>query len=148
MKSTGFEEIEHPSDIGIKFNGKNMEELFENAALGMFSMVTDINKVRAAKKIKIELSMESSNPEDLLVIWLEKLLYCFEVEGTVLSRFSIEKITRDKDRITLSARVYGERIENKRKSIINIIKAPTYPLLNIGGDKKKHIWNGKIRFDV
>ncbi len=148
MKSTGFEEIEHPSDIGIKFNGKSMEELFENAALGMFSMVTDINKVRAAKKIKIELSMESSNPEDLLVIWLEKLLYCFEVEGTVLSRFSIEKITRDKDRITLSARVSGERIDNKRHSIINIIKAPTYHLLNIREDRKKHLWDGKIIFDV
>lgn len=148
MKNTGFEEIEHPSDIGIKFSGKTMEELFENASLGMFSMITDLKRVKAVKKIKINLSAESSNPEDLLIIWLEKLLYCFEVEDMVLSRFNIKKITFNSNGAYMSAEIYGEKTSDNKHNIINMIKAPTYHLLSIREDKKKHLWSGKIIFDV
>ncbi|HAJ95008.1 MAG TPA: archease [Actinobacteria bacterium] len=148
MRGTGFEEIEHPSDIRIKFNGKTMEELFENAGLGMFSMITDLSKIRAVKKIKISLSVESSRPEDLLVIWLEKILYYFEVEDMIFLKFDIKKIVFDNNGANLSAEISGEKADNKRHSIINMIKAPTYHLLNIREDKKKHLWNGKVIFDV
>ena len=42
----GFKEIEHPSDIGLRFWGRSIEELFENAGLGMFSVMTDIGSSR------------------------------------------------------------------------------------------------------
>lgn len=148
MKNTGFEEIEHPSDIRIRFSGKTMEELFENAGLGMFSMITDLSGVRSVKKIKISLSAESSTPEDLLVIWLEKLLYYFEVEDMILSRFNIKKITFDDNGAYLNAEISGEKTGDNKHNIINMIKAPTYHLLSIRENKKKHLWSGKIIFDV
>jgi protein archease len=148
LESTGFEEIEHPSDIRIKFNGKTIEELFENAGMGMFSMITDLSKIRAVKRIEISLSTENINPEDLLVIWLEKILYYFEVEDMVFSRFNVKKIIFDNNGAGLSAEISGEKTDDNRHSIINIIKAPTYHLLSISEDKKKHLWNGKVIFDV
>jgi len=148
LKNIGFEEIEHPSDIRIRFSGKTMEELFKNAGLGMFSMITDLSRVRSVKKIKISLSTKSSSPEDLLILWLEKLLYYFEVEDMIFSRFNIKNITFDNNVAGLSAEISGEKTGDNKHNIINMIKAPTYHLLNIREDKKKHLWSGKIIFDV
>ena len=70
-----FEEIEHPSDIGLRFRGENPEELFANAGEGMFSLMIDLKSVKPAQNIDIELFCEDSSYEDLIILWLEKLLY-------------------------------------------------------------------------
>ena len=59
----GFKEIEHPSDIGLRFSGRSIEELFENAGLGMFSVMTDIGKAGSLCKIDLKLSEGSETPK-------------------------------------------------------------------------------------
>jgi SHS2 domain-containing protein len=139
-----YEEIEHPSDIGLKFRGESLEELFANAGAGMFSLITEINRVKPAKNIDIDLSAESINYEDLLIVRLEKLLYYFEVENMVFSSIKVIKIEDS----GISAVLYGEKMDNKRHNILNSIKAPTYHMLSISRDPGKGIWEGTIVFDV
>ncbi|GAI72503.1 unnamed protein product, partial [marine sediment metagenome] len=67
--------IDHLSDIGIEFYGKKLEELFENAAVGMFSIMCDLKLVKPQEKRNIKISQKDSCYEDLLVLWLERLLY-------------------------------------------------------------------------
>ena len=45
-----YEIIDHTADIGIRAFGKNIQELFENTAYGMFEIITSIDKVK--KKYK------------------------------------------------------------------------------------------------
>ena len=138
-----YEEIEHPSDIGLRFRGENLEELFANAGLGMFSLITDISRVEPAQNINIELPGERSN-EDLVIMWLEKLLYFFEVENMAFSRIRVKKSGSS----GLIAILYGEKIDYKKHNIINSIKAPTYHMLSIFKDADSGIWKGTVIFDV
>jgi SHS2 domain-containing protein len=139
-----YEEIEHPSDIGLRFRGESLEELFANAGVGMFSLITGIDRVRPAGDISIKLSAESSNIEDLLILWLEKLLYYFEVDNMVFSRIKVIKIEDS----GINAVLYGEKMDNKRHNILNSIKAPTYHMLSISKDTGKGKWEGTVIFDV
>jgi SHS2 domain-containing protein len=139
-----YEEIEHPSDVGLRFWGESLEELFANAGVGMFSLITEINKVKADKDIGISLSAESSNLEDLLIIWLEKLVYYFEVENMVFSRIRVKKVENSCIRAVLD----GEKVDSKRHGILNSIKAPTYHMLSISRNSSKGIWEGTVIFDV
>ncbi len=142
-----FEEIDHTSDIGIRFTGKSIEELFENAATGMFSMITDIRKVKKSRRMEIKLSAEIDDLDDMMMLWLERLIYLFEVEEMVFSRFYVN-ITTKNERISLYARAWGEKIDISRHIIINSIKAPTYHLLRAGKNEDTGIWEGQVIFDV
>jgi len=113
----------------------------------MFSMITDIKKVKKSRKMEIKLSAEKNDLDDMMMLWLEKLIYLFEVEEMVFSQFDV-KITAKKERIYLYALIWGEKIDIGRHIIINLIKAPTYHLLKSGENKGTGIWEGQVIFDV
>jgi len=73
MGENGFEEIDHTADWAINIRGKDFEGLLRNAATGMFELMgLSSNKVGIHER-KIE--VDGIDREDLLVIWLEELLY-------------------------------------------------------------------------
>ena len=59
-----FKPLDHPSDVGIIAFGKNRQELFENAAFGMFSIMADLETVRPKQFIDIKVS--GTDPESCL----------------------------------------------------------------------------------
>ncbi|MCG2790027.1 MAG: archease, partial [Actinomycetia bacterium] len=82
--------IDHLSDIGIEVKAISPEELFENAALGMFSIMYDLKGVGAKEKVKVTVKgKKGTDIEELLVSWLEKLLYVFETKKMLFYRFDI-----------------------------------------------------------
>jgi SHS2 domain-containing protein len=109
----------------------------------MFSLIADIKRVEPSRCMDIELNCEGKSFEDLLIIWLEKLLYCFEVENMVFSRINVKKLGCS----GLSAVLYGEKIDNKKHKIMKSIKAPTYHMLSISKNISS-IWEGTVIFDV
>lgn len=141
-----FEYLEHLSDAGIKFYGDTPEEIFENAALGMFSLVSDIDSVKPEKKVDIDLVSESSNLEDMLVLWLEKLLYHFEVDEMLFSGFKVISLKKYGESYKLAASILGEKVDYRRHEIKIGIKAPTYHQLAI--KNKNHKWWGRVIFDI
>ena len=40
-----YELIDHTADVGLRAFGKTLPELFRNAAIGLFEMMTDLEKV-------------------------------------------------------------------------------------------------------
>ena len=144
----GYEEVEHPSDIGLRFWGSRIEELFANAGVGMFSLITDLERVESLKRIELDLKLGASKLEELLILWLEKLLYYFEVENMLFSEIEVEKISARKKYTVLRAVLSGEEIDNKKHSIIFSIKAPTYHMLDVSRKGKSGLWQGTVIFDV
>ena len=45
MAALKFKPLDHPSDIGIIVFGNNLKDIFENAALGMFSLISDLKQI-------------------------------------------------------------------------------------------------------
>jgi SHS2 domain-containing protein len=141
--------VDHLSDAKLKVYGKNINELFENAAEGMFSVITNLDNVKKSikKEIKIDLKGETGY-EDFLIAWLEKLLYLCEVDGLLFSYFKVRDLKNSGNEKTVSAIVKGEKINLEKHEILMQIKAPTYHGLRIKQDKKTGIYNAEIIFDV
>jgi len=144
-----YESLEYLSDVKLRVYGKNVKELFENAAEGMFALITDIKKIekKIEKKIKITAN-EKIGLEDLLMTWLEKLLFLNEVNNLIFREFNISCLINGDDKSVIAAEVKGEKISLRKHEILMQIKAPTYHDLNINRDEKTGIFTVEIVFDV
>src|SRR3972149_11644443 len=76
-----FEAIDISGDAGIRAYGETMEDLFVNAAVGMYSLITDPEAIQ--EKRCITLDIESHSLEGLLVSWLNELIFHFDTYGFV-----------------------------------------------------------------
>ena len=94
-----FEEIEHTADIAIRVRGRDLAELFANAAYGMACQLADPDAVKQTNEHQIEL--DAYDTETLLVSWLEELLYLGEREECVFSDFDVLHITPTQLRATV-----------------------------------------------
>jgi SHS2 domain-containing protein len=131
--------FEHTADIGIEAYGATLEEAFENAAKGMFSIITDGSKIDAREKREIRLPVDSDK-EQLLVDWLSELLYINGVEGLVFGDF---KVNIDGE---LYAEAWGEKYDRNKHGYGAEIKAVTYHMLQIKRNKKGFYI--KVLFDI
>ncbi len=127
-----FRIIEHTADIGIEAYGKTLEEAFENAAKGMFSIMTGGGKIESkiVREIKIPFDMDA---EQLLVDWLSELLYIRDVEHLVFGEFDV-KIDKE-----LVGKAYGEEYSIEKHGYGMEIKAVTYHMLEVKKDKKGYV---------
>lgn len=136
----GFEIIDHTADVAIAAYGADMKKAFANAALGMFSIIADIDRVDEKTIRNVEVTADGA--KDLLVSWLNELLFVFEVEKVLFKRFDILEL--DTNRIV--ARCYGEKLDPKRHSIKTEIKAATYHMTRI--EEKPGGVRVQVLFDI
>jgi SHS2 domain-containing protein len=128
-----FEFLDHTSDILIKALGNSIDEAFEQAALGVYEIITNTNKVRALNEIKIE--VEGLDLYNLLYRWIESLLYYTDSEGLVFSKFNVKIDMRNNK---LEATVYGEKFDSNIHEHRTIVKAMTYSQMEI--KQEKNCW--------
>jgi SHS2 domain-containing protein len=119
-----YELIEHTADVGVKAYGKTVAEAFEHAAEAMFDIITDTSTIQSVGQYDIEL--EAPDHEQLLVDWLSKLLFLNDAEDLVFGKFEVT-ITGNR----ISARVFGEKYDNKKHKMGVEIKAVTYHILQV-----------------
>jgi len=117
-----FEIIEHTADIGVHAIGENLDEAFQEAARGMFSIITDMDKVKSEKEFKIEL--ESEEWDELLVDFLSELIYIHEVESVLMSEFDVD--LRSNHKKELKATVKGEKLDIDKHEFFTAVKAVSY----------------------
>lgn len=128
MTKKGFEIIDHTADVGIIAYGADLKQLFSNAALALFSLVTEPESIR--QELQRDVKIISEDKDSLLVEWLNELIYLFDAEHILFSRFDIERLTND----GLKASCYGENIDPLRHKIRIGVKAATYHMLKIDKD--------------
>jgi SHS2 domain-containing protein len=132
--------IEHTADVAIKAYGKNLSEAFENAAKGMFDIITDKSEVESTGQYTIEL--EAPDLEQLLVDWLSELLFLNASQNLVFSFF---KVNLDGGNKKLSADVFGERYNISKHKMGVEIKAVTYHMLEVRNKSPYHV---QVLFDI
>ena len=96
-----YEFLEHTADIRLCARGRDLKELFTNAALGMMDYLFG-NEVRSSKPESgdsIELSAHDS--ESLLIDWLSKLLLKSSIEKRAYVKFAIEDLSETHLRATI-----------------------------------------------
>ena len=135
-----FEIIDHTADVGIIAYGADVEELFSNAALALFSLITEIESVE--EKLHLDLEVSSEDRDSLLVEWLNELIYFFDVKHILFNRFDIESLTHNE----LKATCYGEGFDPMKHKIKTGVKAATYHMLKL--DKSGDGCKAQIILDI
>jgi SHS2 domain-containing protein len=124
-EATGFTVFDHTADVGVRAWGPDVPAAFAQAARGLFSLLVPLDAVREATTR--ELAVAAGDPESLLVAWLDELLFVFETEGLVFSRFDVALPTPT----TLTATAHGEPFDPDRHRGGVVVKAATYHQLAV-----------------
>ncbi len=136
MGKTGkFKFLEHTADVYIAAYGKTLAEAFENAALAMFEVMTDTEKI--STDIVDSVKVEAEDEYALLYSWLEALLVKFETKNMLYSKFEIANIEETADGFEVKAVVYGEKFNAKKHTQKVGVKAVTYHRMEIIKDIDK-----------
>ena len=139
MSSACWEHFEHKADIGIRGFGNTLSQAFEQAAVAMTAVVTDITRIHSTQTISI-----SCNDEDydtLLYDWLNALIYEMATRKMLFSRFEVMI-----DGSTLSARASGEAIDIGRHQPAVEVKGATYTELAVYQQNEQ--WVAQCVLDV
>jgi SHS2 domain-containing protein len=132
--------LDHTADIGIAVYGKNRKDLFGNAAIAMFDLMSILKKVDGIEEQQI--TIEGADIEDLLINFLREILYLFNGKGWILKNCKIVKLTSR----WLDAQLWGEPYNPQKHKIKTELKAVTYHHLGI--KKTTQGWQAEVVFDV
>ncbi len=140
-----FEIIDISGDAGIRVYGETIEDLFVNAAAGMYSLITDLEKIIEKKEILI--NVESHSIEGLLVSWLNELIFHFDAYGFMGKKVVISELSELSPPVfLLKATVSGEDFDPERHERRLLLKAATYHQLSI--EKKDGLWVTNVILDI
>ncbi|MBS3066255.1 archease [Candidatus Pacearchaeota archaeon] len=110
--------LPHTADVKFKAYGKTLNESFENSALAMFNVMYT-GKIKSSKQIKF--SIKGKDFENLLYLFLEKLLILLDSKNFLVSKIKVKINIKD---MSLNTLVYGDNSGNY--SLNTGIKSVTY----------------------
>ena len=132
--------LEHTADMGIEASGETLEELFAQAAYGLLEIIAG-NLEALCREEKI-VTVEGEDSEELLVNWLNEILYLFEIKRFFPLDFEIEEVRGKR----VLARVRGEAFDPQRHPVEREVKAVTYHQLLV--EKTNGLWHARIYVDL
>ncbi|MFA5780570.1 MAG: archease [Elusimicrobiota bacterium] len=123
--------------------GKNLKELFENAAFEIYSLIAKPDSEKKKKPIKI--TVTANNTEDLLMAYLKELMHYYSVRKILLCSVNVMSLTKNK----VHAKLTGEEL-GRRHHIINDLKSAKYGAANdvVKIAKTRTGYKTQIIFDV
>ena len=142
MKMKQFQFIDiTTADVAFVAYGKDLDELFANAALAMFEVMINTKQVKA--KVKRKVSVKANDLQSLMFNWLNELLFYYGSERLTFSEFKVEV---DGKKFILSAECKGEKIDTKKHETRTEVKAATYHKMEI--KKTGSIWSAQVILDI
>lgn len=124
-----FQYHDHTADIIVHSWGVDRKQSFEQAVVGMFSYMTDLDKIDIVRAVEVEAS--GHDLLDLLYHLLDEFLFIFGSEYHI-SR-CVEILEFDEENLRIVARGYGDRMDLKKHEQGTEIKAITMHQMKILG---------------
>lgn len=142
MIDTGarWEHFRHGADIGVRGFGPTLAEAFRQAALALTAVMTEPERVESEQAVRIE--CDNSDPEYLLVDWLNALVYEMATRRVLFGRFDV---SIDGDR--LAATAWGETVDVSRHRPAVEIKGATLTELRVAHEPSGE-WMAQCVVDV
>ncbi len=133
-----FEILEHTADVGLRLHADRLEEVFEAAGEGFATLQDSWFPGEGEGR---EVRVTADGLPDLLLSWLDELLYLQEAEDAVFGGFDVDYASETELRgfVTLAPR--GDRVLEGVA-----IKAATYHRLRF--DRTPTDWFAEIYLDV
>ncbi len=139
-KKPHWEHFPHEADMGVRGLGANREQAFEQAALALTAVISDLDKVAARDAIEIQ--CEAPDDELLFVDWLNTLVYEMATRHMLFSRYAVHI-----DGTRLAATAWGEPLDIARHQPAVEVKGATYTGLRVAQVADGH-WVAECIVDV
>jgi SHS2 domain-containing protein len=121
------ETFDHTADLGLRVEGKDLSDLFETAAAGLFdAIVVNRDDVRESESESITLTAETV--PDLFLAWLNELIFRSETHHRLYRSFGVQV---DEKGARLDANIAGEPIDRDRHILDHEVKAATHHGLTV-----------------
>jgi SHS2 domain-containing protein len=135
-----YETFEHTADLGLRIRAPDLDTLFAEAGLALFSaIVEELGSVRPLQRLDVQLSGDER--EFLLFDWLKELLYRFDTEHLLFSRFEV-KVGEG----GLEGSAWGEPLDQARHALAHEVKAITYHRLKV--ERTADGWLAEVIVDI
>ncbi len=121
MSKPPYEEIEHTADLALRVRGRDLAELLRHAAEGMLALSEA--RPGPGEGRSAHLDLQAPDDEQLLVVWLEELLYGMEMREVTYRDFEIQVFD--------GTRLVAKMQEQPLASMAMHIKAVTFHDLRI-----------------
>ena len=118
-----YRQFEHTSDLKVEIYGKNLPELFSNAAFCLFDIMLDHTRLGTDRTEEVRLA--SSNLSELFLDWLRELLFLFSTRSLAVARTEIAELT-ETGTLQLTARIHGTTYDPAKHGLKHEVKTPTY----------------------
>lgn len=132
--------LSHTADTGIEATADSVTDLLHDLAEGMFRLMAEVEP--SAAEQWIEMKVESSTLEDLVVDLLSELIYRSEVEDLIFCAFTVDM---EPDGLAAGMEAGGVPVSSVEQTG-PAIKAVTYHRLVI--EERDGQWFGRVYFDV
>lgn len=113
----------HTADAKFQAFGHTLEEAFAHAALAVASLMWEWQKI--AKNIEISVSADGKDLEQLLVSFLEEVLYLLDTQDFLLASVDDVRLEKDDEGWRLNALFKGD-MHRSEYEIFGDVKAITY----------------------
>lgn len=131
------------ADLAFEAYGQSLEEMYQNAALALFSIMTNTDEV---DEIQTDVFVvEAEDKEALLLDFLNELLYKWDAERVLFSGFACEVHTTEEGyKIMTEAR--GEAFDPEKHELKSEVKAVTY--FDMSVEEEEGVWTGRVTLDM
>jgi SHS2 domain-containing protein len=135
-----FEFVDHTGDLGVRVFGDTLPRLFEQAAQALTFILTDPETILSKETRKLLLG--ANTDEELLITWLNELVYLFDTKGLLFKTYDVLSVHDHH----LEALAQGETYVEGRHPIKTTVKAATYHQLKI--ENHQGVWTAQVIFDL
>jgi len=132
--------FEHTADLGIEVDAATEAELYANAASAMFTEMLGAPPPRGDRELVVR--VEGRDREDLMVRWLNELLYLAESRGVIFGHCRDLEL----EEAGLRAVCLGIGLEEAALEIATEIKAATYHQIEVSRTDRG--FRARIVFDL
>lgn len=135
-----YETFDHTADLGLRIRAADLDTLFAEAARALFAtLVEDLDTIAPTQRLDI--TIPGSDRDYLLFDWLKELLYHFDVEHLLLSRFEVRVGVEG-----LQGSAWGESLDPQRHELAHEVKAITYHGLRV--EQTLDGWLAEVIVDI
>ncbi|MFW5991495.1 MAG: archease [Nanoarchaeota archaeon] len=126
------------SDIMFEAYGRDLKEVFENAAKALFDIICERQSIE--KKEITEIRAEGNDAKDLMYNWLQALIASVDIDAMFYNDFNVKEITEKK----VVANCLGEEISAEKGE--TVVKAVTY--YNFEFEKTQEGYKTRVVVDI
>ena len=134
------ETFDHTADLGLRIRAPDLDTLFAEAGRALFAaIVEDPDSVLSRQQLQINLT--DDDRELLFFDWLKELLYHFDSQHLLFSRFQVQVGDAG-----LRATAWGEPLDENRHVLLHEVKAITYHGLTV--EQADDGWLAEVIVDI